>query len=127
MLEYLCFKATRSYNTPRRTHRIICLSLSVAKVANDRVGVFPQNVQSPFIWANQRVPSFTTSVCVLHTVQSSCSNSPEPQVLICYFDLIASQSLVCEFHHAYRWRPSLICQGLELNECIPVFNNSSKY
>lgn len=38
MLVYLCFKPTRSYHTQGRTQRIIFLSLSVAKVANDRVG-----------------------------------------------------------------------------------------
>lgn len=38
MLVYLCFQPTPSYHTQRRTQRIIFLSLSVAKVANDRVG-----------------------------------------------------------------------------------------
>lgn len=103
MLLYLCFKPTRSYRTHRHTQRIIFPSPSVAKVANDRVGrgefgVPPRNVQSPFIWANQ---TLTTSVCMLQTVQSSCSNSLEPQVLICYLDLIASKGFICEFHHAY--------------------------
>lgn len=98
---------THTFISHTQTHTKNNISLSVCcqgskwQAWQGRISCSPPNVQSPFIWANQTVPSLSTSVCALQTVQSSCSNSLEPQVLICYFDLIASQGFVCEFHHAY--------------------------
>ncbi len=96
---------THTFISHTQAHtRILFLYPSVAKVANNRVGrgefEFPPNVQSPFIWANQTVPSLTTSVCALQTVQSSCSNSLEPQVLMLFW-LDCITRLRLWIHHAY--------------------------
>ncbi len=87
------------------TQRILFLYPSVAKVANNRVGrgesrVPPQMFSPPLFGPIRQ--------CHNLPPQSARYRRSSPHVAtasslryLCYFDLIASQGFVCEFHHAY--------------------------
>lgn len=97
---------THTFISHTQTHTKNNISLSVCcqgskwQAWQGRISCSPPMFSPPLFGPIRRCHHLAPQ-SVLQTVQSSCSNSLEPQVLICYFDLIASQGFVCEFHHAY--------------------------